>query len=185
MKTAVADKPTPGVGTKKPHGSALTVFTTALALVLAMPGTLPAAETATVTLVGGTKITATILRENEEGIVLDLGYDIIHVPSRRVLNVEKSGGAKSPAVTDAGTPKLAEVKPAETSKKPPVVAPTETANGNGGGNPSVGKTTAPVVTTVVTEVAEGRRRPALLDRPVGSGRRSRAGPPPRRRGDDD
>ena len=47
-------------------------------------------ETATVTLVGGTKIQAPLLRRNEEGVVLDLGYDVLHVPAKRILNVDES-----------------------------------------------------------------------------------------------
>lgn len=54
------------------------------------------AETATVTLVGGTKITATLLRENDEGLVLDLGYDVLHIPAKRILDVEKSISSGKP-----------------------------------------------------------------------------------------
>lgn len=43
----------------------------------------------TVTLVGGAKLTATLLRENDEGLVLDLGYDVLHVPAARVLDVAR------------------------------------------------------------------------------------------------
>ena len=46
-------------------------------------------ETVTVTLVGGTKITAPLLRQNDEGVVLDLGYDVLHVPAKKLLDVQK------------------------------------------------------------------------------------------------
>ena len=43
----------------------------------------------TLTLVGGAKITATLLRENNEGVVVDLGYDVLHVPKARLLSVTR------------------------------------------------------------------------------------------------
>ncbi|HEV3343848.1 MAG TPA: trypsin-like peptidase domain-containing protein [Pirellulales bacterium] len=48
---------------------------------------LMAAERVTVTLVGGAKVTATLLRENSDGVVLDLGYDVLNVPKNRVLDI--------------------------------------------------------------------------------------------------
>lgn len=57
-----------------------------------------AAEPVTVTLAGGAKITAPLLRKNEEGLVLDLGHDVLHIPARRVLEVV---AAKQPAKTTA------------------------------------------------------------------------------------
>ncbi|MEX2120019.1 MAG: trypsin-like peptidase domain-containing protein [Pirellulales bacterium] len=47
----------------------------------------------TVTLVGGAKVSATLLRENNEGVVLDLGYEVLHVPRRRVLDVARDEAA--------------------------------------------------------------------------------------------
>jgi len=95
-----------------------------------------AAETVTVTLVGGTKISGPLLRQNEEGIVLDLGYDVLHIPARRVLDVKKDGGGKSvdpksvdPKELGAKPPQVkpSEVKPPEV--KPSEVKPTGTAEG--------------------------------------------------------
>lgn len=59
---------------------------------------LMADEPVTVTLAGGAKITAPLLRRNDEGIVLDLGHDVLHIPARRVLDV---GAPKKPAVAPA------------------------------------------------------------------------------------
>ena len=42
----------------------------------------------TVTLVGGSKITANLLRESPEGVVLDLGFDVLNVPAKRVLDIQ-------------------------------------------------------------------------------------------------
>jgi serine protease Do len=58
-------------------------------------------ETVTVTLVGGTKITAPLLRQNDEGVVLDLGYDVLHVPAKKLLDVQKQ---KPPKKGDTPTP---------------------------------------------------------------------------------
>lgn len=49
-----------------------------------------AGEPVTVTLVGGAKITAPLLRRNDEGVVLDLGHDVLHIPARRVLDVSEA-----------------------------------------------------------------------------------------------
>jgi serine protease Do len=114
--------------------------------------------TVTVTLVGGTKITAPLLRENEEGVVLDLGYDIIHVPSRRLLHVEKPGGGTSPDVGNAKPDQLTGDKNGGDKKKPPIVEPSPDKNPATGvasatsGNGGDVKSTAPVVTTVVPDV---------------------------------
>jgi serine protease Do len=43
----------------------------------------------TVTLVGGAKITAELLRENDQGIVLDLGHDVLHIPAKRLLGIDR------------------------------------------------------------------------------------------------
>ena len=66
-----------------------------LALLLALPTTIVraaepvAAEIVTVTLIGGGKVTGPLLRENDEGLVLDLGFDVLSVPHKRVLNIER------------------------------------------------------------------------------------------------
>jgi serine protease Do len=52
-------------------------------------GPVLAGEHVTVTLVGGAKITATLLRESPEGVVLDLGHDVVNIPARRLLDVSR------------------------------------------------------------------------------------------------
>jgi serine protease Do len=83
-------------------------ITAGLALSLAVAPVAQAVELSTVTLVGGTKITGPLLRQNEEGIVLDLGYDVLHIPAKRVLEVKKgvdpSGNTKG-SDTPQTTPK--------------------------------------------------------------------------------
>lgn len=51
--------------------------------------TVQGGEPVVVTLVGGAKITAPLLRKNDEGIVLDLGYDVLHIPTRRIVEVSE------------------------------------------------------------------------------------------------
>jgi serine protease Do len=51
-----------------------------------------AAEIATVTLVGGGKITAPLLRENDDGVALDLGFDVLQIPAKRLLDVQRGAG---------------------------------------------------------------------------------------------
>ncbi|HEY2839942.1 MAG TPA: trypsin-like peptidase domain-containing protein [Pirellulales bacterium] len=48
-----------------------------------------AGEKVTVTLVGGAKISAELLRENDQGIVLDLGHDVLQIPSKRLLGIDR------------------------------------------------------------------------------------------------
>ncbi len=60
------------------------------------PSAAPAAIV-TVTLVGGGKVTATLLRESEEGVVLDLGYEVLQIPAKRVLDVRREDEADEPA----------------------------------------------------------------------------------------
>jgi len=40
-----------------------------------------------VTVVGGAKITAELLRRNDSGVVLDLGHDVISIPAGRILDI--------------------------------------------------------------------------------------------------
>jgi serine protease Do len=52
------------------------------------------AAPAVVTLVGGAQITAPLLRQNDRGVVLDLDFDVLHIPADRVLDVRsESPGA--------------------------------------------------------------------------------------------
>ncbi len=59
-----------------------------------------AADVVTVTLVGGGRVTAPLLRQNDEGVVLDLGFEVLQIPAKRVLDVsrdakdEKGGGGE-------------------------------------------------------------------------------------------
>ena len=48
-----------------------------------------AGEIVTVTLVGGGKVTAPLLRRSDEGLVLDLGYEVLQIPAKRVLDVRR------------------------------------------------------------------------------------------------
>lgn len=58
-------------------------------------GTIASADQSvvTVTLSGGSKITAPLLRESEEGIVLDLGFSVVNVPSNRILSLDRVQGS--------------------------------------------------------------------------------------------
>ena len=64
--------------------------------VLSVGGTSTAAgELVTITLVGGARLTATLLRQNNDGIALDLGHEVITIPAQRVLDIrtpEKHSG---------------------------------------------------------------------------------------------
>lgn len=103
-------------------------------------------QTVTVSLVGGTKISGPLLRQNEEGIVLDLGYDVLHIPARRVLEVKKEG-AKSvdPKTIDPkeGVAKPPQVKPSDV--KPPEVKPVDVK--------PVGTSEGPVVVVPANDAA--------------------------------
>lgn len=58
------------------------------ALVLALAAVpAAAAEIVTVTLVGGGRITAPLLRRNDDGVVLDLGFEALQIPAKRILDV--------------------------------------------------------------------------------------------------
>jgi len=46
-----------------------------------------AADMVTVTLVGGSRVTAPLLRRNDDGVVLDLGHDVLQIPAKRLLDV--------------------------------------------------------------------------------------------------
>lgn len=62
-----------------------------------------AADLVTVTLVGGGRVTAPLLKQSDEGVVLDLGYDVLHIPAKRVLDVRREDQAAEPArSTDRG-----------------------------------------------------------------------------------
>lgn len=48
-----------------------------------------ATKQVTVTLTGGAKLTATLLRQNVQGLVLDLGHDVVQIPAARILDVRE------------------------------------------------------------------------------------------------
>jgi serine protease Do len=50
-------------------------------------GSAVAAEMVTVTLVGGSRVTAPLLRRNDDGVVLDLGFDVLQIPAKKLLDV--------------------------------------------------------------------------------------------------
>ena len=52
-----------------------------------------AAELVTVTLVGGGRVTAPLLRRNDDGVVLDLGFEVLQIPAKRVLDVRTEEAA--------------------------------------------------------------------------------------------
>jgi serine protease Do len=60
-------------------------------------GAAGAAEMVTATLVGGSRVTAPLLRRNDDGIVLDLGFDVLQVPAAKLLDVRADA-----AEADAG-----------------------------------------------------------------------------------
>ena len=71
-------------------------------LLVAVPGR--AAEIVTVTLVGGGKVTGPLLRQNDDGVVLDLGFEVVQIPAKRVLAVtsEDTSGRRQEVETDRG-----------------------------------------------------------------------------------
>ncbi len=56
---------------------------------LSVATTARSGEQVTVTLVGGAKITAELLRENDQGVVLDLGHDVLQIPAKRLLGIDR------------------------------------------------------------------------------------------------
>ncbi len=63
-----------------------------LALLILLPvltHDIGAAETVTVTLKDGARITAPLLRRNDDGVVLDLGNDVVTIGTQRILDIRK------------------------------------------------------------------------------------------------
>ncbi len=74
------------------------IFLFLLAPVTLIVAVASASEVVTVTLVGGGRVTAPLLRQSDEGIVLDLGHDVLQIPAKRLLDVRPEGeGAGEPA----------------------------------------------------------------------------------------
>ena len=76
----------------------------AIALATGLAAAAPAGEIVTVLLVGGGKVTGSLLRRNDDGVVLDLGFEVLQIPATKVLDVrsEEAGGRKPEAETDRG-----------------------------------------------------------------------------------
>lgn len=73
-----------------------------------------AGDQVTVTLVGGAKITATLLRENKDGVVLDLGFDVLNLPAARVLDISRDEAtAKNERRQDHGIFHTGRLEPAD------------------------------------------------------------------------
>jgi serine protease Do len=95
-------------------------------------------EQATVTLVGGARISATLLRESEEGVVLDLGFDVLHIPAKQVLLVDRgeqedaAATARERGIYTAGRLQPAEV-PELVKRFGDAVVVVRTAGGLGSG----------------------------------------------------
>ncbi len=74
-----------------------------LAGLLAVMTSAPAADLVTVTLVGGGRVTAPLLRQSDDGVVLDLGFEVLQIPAKRVLDVSREDAAEPTArATDQG-----------------------------------------------------------------------------------
>ena len=56
-------------------------------------------KTATATLENGAVVTGTVLRSNSEGVVFDLGYDVIHIPKKKILDLKYGDGAEQKSET--------------------------------------------------------------------------------------
>jgi len=83
---------------------ALVVVAQGLPVVSAAPPADGEGEIVTVTLIGGAKVTGTLLKRNDDGIVLDLGFDVMKIPAQRVLDVRGDAAAQEGAgrETDRG-----------------------------------------------------------------------------------
>jgi len=68
-----------------------------LAGLLAVTTAAPAADLVTVTLVGGGRVTAPLLRQSDDGVVLDLGFEVLQIPAKRVLDVSQEDAAEPTA----------------------------------------------------------------------------------------
>jgi serine protease Do len=79
---------------------------TLVAAAATLPSAVPAAaaEIVTVTLVGGGRVTGPLLRQSDEGVAIDLGFDVVQIPAKRVLDVQRQeADAKAAAAeTDRG-----------------------------------------------------------------------------------
>jgi len=101
-------------------------------------GTAQAGDQVTVTLAGGAKVTATLLRESNDGVVLDLGFDVLNIPKNRVLDVSREEAAgKNEARRDHGIFHTGRLDPADVPelvrRYGDAVVVVKTAAGTGSG----------------------------------------------------
>jgi serine protease Do len=76
-----------------------------VAIACAVPRQAVAAEVVTVTLVGGGRVTGPLLRRNDDGVVLDLGFEVVQIPAKKVLDVRAADAGeeqRSDRETDRG-----------------------------------------------------------------------------------
>ncbi|MEK6248752.1 MAG: trypsin-like peptidase domain-containing protein [Planctomycetales bacterium] len=59
-------------------------------------------EIATVRLKGGASVTAPVLRNNENGVILDLGHDVLTIASQRIVSIEKKDDSAGNKTVDSG-----------------------------------------------------------------------------------
>jgi len=72
------------------------------------------AEQVTVVLIGGAKVTGELLRDNDEGVVIDLGHDALALPKKRILDIQRSeeAAATPEAEQDRGIFRTGKLQPA-------------------------------------------------------------------------
>jgi len=73
----------------------------ALAAVAIAAAPARAADVVTVTLVGGGKVTAPLLRQSDDGVALDLGFDVLQIPAKRVLDLRQEEAGDDESVREA------------------------------------------------------------------------------------
>ena len=59
-------------------------------------------EVVTVTLRGGARITASLLRNNDQGVVLDLGHDVVTIEAALILDIQQPDQAQPSGHDDNG-----------------------------------------------------------------------------------
>jgi serine protease Do len=94
-----------GIGSTAARGRGVTVLRPWAVCLVIIAGTtsVRGADVVTVTLVGGGKLTAPLLRQSDDGVVLDLGFEVLRIPARRVLDMRAEGAEDETAVSAADT----------------------------------------------------------------------------------
>ena len=72
-----------------------------LAAVAIAAAPIQAADLVTVTLVGGGRVTAPLLRQSDDGVALDLGFDVLQIPAKRVLDLRREDAGDYDALREA------------------------------------------------------------------------------------